>query len=153
MLGPLPMVWHLPFWSSHIVTVILLLAEVKRVGDIMFGLATQCVQAKNVNKTSPQTLSNLCLKINVKLGGINNILLPSIRYVRIMHLNLTCEYFTQTIWKKGPTGLPIDINRMNEKYTCQISFINVATAICLLDYETTCMHLSNSITWFYSNQK
>ncbi|XP_067937270.1 protein argonaute-2-like [Watersipora subatra] len=54
-------------------------AEVKRVGDIMFGLATQCVQAKNVNKTSPQTLSNLCLKINVKLGGINNILLPSVR--------------------------------------------------------------------------
>ncbi|XP_021356155.1 protein argonaute-2-like isoform X8 [Mizuhopecten yessoensis] len=54
-------------------------AEVKRVGDILFGLATQCVQAKNVNKTTPQTLSNLCLKINVKLGGINNILLPSIR--------------------------------------------------------------------------
>ncbi|KAK3576098.1 hypothetical protein CHS0354_032222 [Potamilus streckersoni] len=56
-------------------------AEVKRVGDILFGLATQCVQAKNVNKTTPQTLSNLCLKINVKLGGINNILLPSIRPV------------------------------------------------------------------------
>ncbi|XP_041360926.1 protein argonaute-2-like isoform X5 [Gigantopelta aegis] len=54
-------------------------AEVKRVGDILFGLATQCVQQKNVNKTSPQTLSNLCLKINVKLGGINSILLPSIR--------------------------------------------------------------------------
>jgi len=42
-------------------------------------MATQCVQAKNVNKTSPQTLSNLCLKINVKLGGVNSILLPSIR--------------------------------------------------------------------------
>lgn len=54
-------------------------AEVKRVGDIVFGLATQCVQAKNVNKTSPQTLSNLCLKINVKLGGINSILVPAIR--------------------------------------------------------------------------
>uniref|UniRef100_A0A3Q3A3U9 Argonaute RISC catalytic component 3a n=1 Tax=Kryptolebias marmoratus TaxID=37003 RepID=A0A3Q3A3U9_KRYMA len=38
-------------------------------------MATQCVQVKNVMKTSPQTLSNLCLKINVKLGGINNILL------------------------------------------------------------------------------
>ncbi|XP_074657018.1 protein argonaute-2-like [Tubulanus polymorphus] len=54
-------------------------AEVKRVGDILIGMATQCVQAKNVNRTSPQTLSNLCLKINVKLGGINSILLPSIR--------------------------------------------------------------------------
>ncbi|KFM56904.1 Protein argonaute-3, partial [Stegodyphus mimosarum] len=54
-------------------------AEVKRVGDTVLGIATQCVQAKNVNKTSPQTLSNLCLKINVKLGGINSILVPSIR--------------------------------------------------------------------------
>ncbi|OQV21162.1 Protein argonaute-1 [Hypsibius exemplaris] len=54
-------------------------AEVKRVGDTVLGMATQCVQAKNVNRTSPQTLSNLCLKINVKLGGVNNILVPSIR--------------------------------------------------------------------------
>lgn len=51
----------------------------KRVGDTVLGMATQCVQAKNVNKTSPQTLSNLCLKINVKLGGINSILVPSLR--------------------------------------------------------------------------
>lgn len=54
-------------------------AEVKRIGDTVLGIATQCVQCKNVNKTTPQTLSNLCLKINVKLGGINNILVPSIR--------------------------------------------------------------------------
>merc|ERR1719414_2111373 len=27
-------------------------AEVKRVGDTVLGMATQCVQAKNVNKTS-----------------------------------------------------------------------------------------------------
>lgn len=59
-------------------------AEVKRVGDTVLGMATQCVQAKNVNKTSPQTLSNLCLKINVKLGGINNILVPNIRYVPLL---------------------------------------------------------------------
>lgn len=44
-------------------------AEVKRVGDTVLGIATQCVQAKNVIKTTPQTLSNLCLKMNVKLGG------------------------------------------------------------------------------------
>uniref|UniRef100_A0A8C7ZE26 Argonaute RISC catalytic component 3b n=1 Tax=Oryzias sinensis TaxID=183150 RepID=A0A8C7ZE26_9TELE len=45
----------------------------------LLGMATQCVQMKNVVKTSPQTLSNLCLKINVKLGGINNILVPQQR--------------------------------------------------------------------------
>ncbi|KTF86032.1 hypothetical protein cypCar_00014445, partial [Cyprinus carpio] len=42
----------------------------------VYGMATQCVQVKNVVKTSPQTLSNLCLKINAKLGGINNVLVP-----------------------------------------------------------------------------
>lgn len=55
------------------------LAEVKRVGDTVLGIATQCVQAKNVIKTTPQTLSNLCLKMNVKLGGVNSILLPAVR--------------------------------------------------------------------------
>lgn len=59
--------------------IIMPIAEVKRVGDTVLGMATQCVQAKNVNKTSPQTLSNLCLKINVKLGGVNSILVPTIR--------------------------------------------------------------------------
>lgn len=49
-------------------------------------MATQCVQVKNVVKTSPQTLSNLCLKINVKLGGINNILVPHQRFVRPLSL-------------------------------------------------------------------
>ena len=56
-------------------------AEVKRVGDTMLGVASQCVQLKNVLRPSPQTLSNLCLKINVKLGGINSILVPGIRCV------------------------------------------------------------------------
>ena len=51
-------------------------AEVKRVGDTVLGMATQCVQMKNVQRTTPQTLSNLCLKSNVNLGGVNNILLP-----------------------------------------------------------------------------
>lgn len=55
------------------------LAEVKRVGDTLLGVATQCVQTRNVNRTSPQTLSNLCLKINVKLGGINSIIVPTMR--------------------------------------------------------------------------
>lgn len=49
-------------------------------GDTALGIATQCVQAKNVTKCQPPTLSNLCLKINAKLGGINSILAPDVRY-------------------------------------------------------------------------
>ena len=56
-------------------------AEVKRIGDTLLGVATQCLQLKNVLNPSGQTLANLCLKINVKLGGINTILAPEIRYV------------------------------------------------------------------------
>jgi len=36
------------------------------------GLSTQCIQAKNVKKCNPMTLAQLCLKINAKMGGINN---------------------------------------------------------------------------------
>ena len=55
-------------------------AEVKRVGDTQIGVATQCVQVRNVTKINLQTLSNLCLKINVKLGGINSIIVPCMRW-------------------------------------------------------------------------
>ena len=61
------------------------LAEVKRVGDTLLGVATQCVQTKNINKISIQTISNLCLKINVKLGGINSIIVPEMKYVSHMY--------------------------------------------------------------------
>lgn len=57
----------------------LVYAEVKRIGDTLLGVATQCLQLRNVWNPSAQTLSNLCLKINVKLGGINTILAPEIR--------------------------------------------------------------------------
>uniref|UniRef100_A0A8C4QRB8 Protein argonaute-1 n=1 Tax=Eptatretus burgeri TaxID=7764 RepID=A0A8C4QRB8_EPTBU len=81
-----PMFRHLKntYMGLQLIVVILpgktpVYAEVKRVGDTLLGMATQCVQVKNVLKTSPQTLSNLCLKINVKLGGVNNVLVPHIR--------------------------------------------------------------------------
>jgi len=54
-------------------------AEVKRMGDGVLGLATQCIKSKNVTRTTAQMLSNLCLKMNAKLGGINAILAPEVR--------------------------------------------------------------------------
>lgn len=82
----------------------MIVAEVKRVGDILFGLATQCVQSKNVNKTSPQTLSNLCLKINVKLGGINNILLPSSRWVHSENMYSVRLVYSENTLRKHVLG-------------------------------------------------
>lgn len=83
-----PMMRHVKdtFANLQLIVVVLpgktpVYAEVKRVGDTMLGVATQCVQSKNVQKPSPQTLSNLCLKINVKLGGVNSILFPEVRWV------------------------------------------------------------------------
>lgn len=91
----------------------------KRVGDILFGLATQCVQAKNVNKTTPQTLSNLCLKINVKLGGINNILLPSIRWVEPTAIMFWFVPLSKNISKEHYTRDTRVIKKWKYKCTCK----------------------------------
>eukprot|EP00118_Oscarella_pearsei_P021620 m.243367 g.243367 ORF g.243367 m.243367 type:complete len:902 (+) comp40238_c0_seq13:76-2781(+) len=53
--------------------------EIKRIGDLECGIATQFIKSKNAQDCRPQVLSNICLKINLKLGGINNILSKGIR--------------------------------------------------------------------------
>src|SRR4051794_9804359 len=49
-----------------------LYAEIKRVSDTVIGVATQCVQVKHVYQAKKQYCANVCLKMNVKLGGINS---------------------------------------------------------------------------------
>ncbi|KAJ3350930.1 eukaryotic translation initiation factor 2C, 2 [Entophlyctis luteolus] len=51
-----------------------LYAEIKRVSDTVVGLATQCIQAKHMFAAKRQYCANVCLKINVKLGGMNSYL-------------------------------------------------------------------------------
>ncbi|KAJ3124752.1 hypothetical protein HK098_000898 [Nowakowskiella sp. JEL0407] len=51
--------------------------EVKRVAEVELGLMTQCCQFKKTERANPAYCSNLALKINAKLGGTNNILVPS----------------------------------------------------------------------------
>ncbi|XP_033125721.1 protein argonaute-2-like [Anneissia japonica] len=48
--------------------------NIKKAGDSQVGIATQNIQAINAKKASPRTMENICLKINAKLGGINNII-------------------------------------------------------------------------------
>ncbi|RGB43665.1 Piwi domain-containing protein [Rhizophagus diaphanus] len=54
-----------------------LYAEIKRVGDTVIGVATQCIQGKHMFSAKKQYCANVCLKINVKLGGMNSFIDPS----------------------------------------------------------------------------
>eukprot|EP00794_Sanderia_malayensis_P004420 gene4420-5010_t len=60
-----------------------LYAEIKRLGDTLFGVPTQCIQMKTVLKAAKQSLANVCLKVNAKLGGINGIIAPRCKPKRI----------------------------------------------------------------------
>ena len=53
-----------------------LYAEIKRVGDNVLGIQTQCVQSKLVQQAKPQVCANISLKINSKLGGVNHVIDP-----------------------------------------------------------------------------
>ncbi|CAH1760543.1 740_t:CDS:10 [Entrophospora sp. SA101] len=53
-----------------------LYAQIKRVSDTVIGVVTQCVQGRNIMSAKKQYCANVCLKINVKLGGMNSFLLP-----------------------------------------------------------------------------
>lgn len=48
-------------------------AAVKHFGDITTGVATQCLKSSKCYRAKAQYFANVCLKVNVKLGGINSI--------------------------------------------------------------------------------
>ncbi|VDM70725.1 unnamed protein product, partial [Strongylus vulgaris] len=56
---------------------------VKESSDMIHGIMSQCVLMKNVQRPSPATCSNIILKVNMKLGGINS---------RIVADNITHKY-------------------------------------------------------------
>ncbi|KAF9305050.1 Eukaryotic translation initiation factor 2C [Mortierella antarctica] len=51
-----------------------LYAEIKRVSDTVLGIPTQCVQMNHTRNPKKQYCANVCLKMNVKLGGVNSFL-------------------------------------------------------------------------------
>lgn len=56
--------------------------EIKRICETNLGIVSQCCQPRNVLKGSKQYLENLSLKINVKVGGRNNVLVSPPPVVR-----------------------------------------------------------------------
>ncbi|CAB5215692.1 Piwi-domain-containing protein [Rhizophagus irregularis] len=55
----------------------ILYAEIKRVCDTLIGVATQCIQSRHIMRAIRIYCANVCLKINVKLGGENSFIDPS----------------------------------------------------------------------------
>ncbi|KAF9207103.1 eukaryotic translation initiation factor 2C, 2 [Haplosporangium sp. Z 27] len=53
-----------------------LYAEIKRVTDTVLGVSSQCIQSKHTRDPKKQYCANVCLKVNVKLGGMNSQLAP-----------------------------------------------------------------------------
>ncbi|EIN10450.1 argonaute-like protein [Punctularia strigosozonata HHB-11173 SS5] len=64
-------------------------SAVKHFGDVRAGVATQCLKSSKCMRAKKQYFSNVCLKINVKLGGINMIPEPSTVSVLTDPLNPT----------------------------------------------------------------
>lgn len=58
-------------------TGIQLYGSIKCVGDTIIGVATQCVQSKCMLQANKQYYANVCLKINVKLSGMNCSISPN----------------------------------------------------------------------------
>nr|VWO95172.1 Uncharacterized protein [Ganoderma boninense] len=56
--------------------------SVKHFGDIIRGVATQCLRSSKCNRANKQYFANVCLKINPKMGGINTI--PEARSVPVL---------------------------------------------------------------------
>ncbi|KAG0212796.1 hypothetical protein BGX28_005643 [Mortierella sp. GBA30] len=54
-----------------------LYAEIKRVTDTILGVCSQCLQIRHTREPKKQYCANVCLKINVKLGGMNTHLAPN----------------------------------------------------------------------------
>ena len=65
------------FQYNNILIIFLILETVKRVGDFDLKIPTHCVEEKKVvgrNGPNPSTMVKTCLKLNAKLGGINNLI-------------------------------------------------------------------------------
>ena len=46
-------------------------AFIKTYAEVHYGVMTQCVLQKNVERANPQLINNLLQKVNTKMGGVN----------------------------------------------------------------------------------
>ena len=49
-------------------------AKVKQLAELTVGVLTQCIKARTMQRMNPSTCSNILLKVNSKLNGVNHAL-------------------------------------------------------------------------------
>jgi len=96
--------------------------QIKRLGDTELGIQTQCVvNSRNIQKESPSFYTNLILKLNSKLGGINlaladNHFMESVPTI-IFGADVThpspgsrkeCRSVSAVVWSMDKTGFQYD---------------------------------------------
>ncbi|CAG8663706.1 17322_t:CDS:10 [Rhizophagus irregularis] len=93
-----------------------LYAEIKRISDTVIGIATQCIQSKHTNKPVKQYCANVCLKMNIKLGGENSFLIPE-------HIQFLVD--EPTILMGASVTHPLSGNNEGPSYAALCSSVNV----------------------------
>lgn len=71
--------------------------RIKKSCDIRFGVPSQVLQAKHVMSASPQYISNVCMKVNAKLGGATCVAKSALsKYFDSVLLSLLTIFSSQT---------------------------------------------------------
>jgi hypothetical protein len=87
-----------------------LYGSIKCAGDTIIGVVTQCIQSRHMLQAKKQYCANVCLKINVKLGGTNSYLSPK--------QNLFLSDKTSILMGADVTHPPPDSNRPSIAALC-----------------------------------
>ncbi|CAG2107473.1 unnamed protein product, partial [Medioppia subpectinata] len=67
--------------------------SIKKVGDVDFGIVTQCIKEANLSNLKPPLMQNVMLKVNTKLGGVNAILTDiEVLKKRTMIVGVDCSH-------------------------------------------------------------
>ena len=64
-------------------------AFIKTYAEVHYGVMTQCVLQKNVERANPQLINNLLQKVNTKMGGVNTKV--SCKFLFIQRLKMNSE--------------------------------------------------------------
>jgi len=130
---------------------------IKHFGDCVAGVATQCLKSNKCFRAKQQYYANVCLKINVKLGGINNIPDPlSVKFLAD-NANPTIVMGADVIHpapgsegRPSFTGVVANVDSASAKYIAETR-VQVSRREMIDDLESMCERLIDMFRKYRSN--